>query len=334
MNYNAIVTTVAEAWKNDPTMPVYVEGPPGVGKTTLSYSLADRLGIPHENVFLFRPSLRDPVDLLGTPNPDRETMTTRWLPPHELARLSTGRHLLVIDEMPQAEKMMQNALAGLMLDRFVGELHLSPDVYVLATGNSTKHKAGANRVVSQLGNRVMALTMEENLNDWCEWAMSEPGLDIMGVAFMRFRPEALLDFDPDRMTNATPRSWERVMRQPHEQFDPDNYYDMIKGIVNEGRAAEYIGFRKLLGRAPNIDQIQIDPEGSPVPEDADVRYATIAALTTRTTKNNWPAIVKYVSRMPSDFQVLYIKGATKLDSSLMGTRQFIDWSVNNQAVFQ
>lgn len=334
MRYSSIVRTVAEAWKHDPTIPVYVEGAPGVGKTSLAYSIADVLGISHENVFIFRPSLRDPVDLLGTPNPDKESETTRWYPPAELKKLTTGRHLLVVDEMPQAEKMMQNALAGLMLDRFVGELHLSPDVYVMATGNSTKHKAGANRVVSQLGNRVMAVQQEVNLDDWCEWALSEPGLDVMGVAFMRFSSDALLDFDPDRMTNATPRSWERVMRQPHDAFDPEDYYDMIKGIVNEGKAAEYIGFRKLLGRAPNIDQIQMDPQSAPVPEDADVRYATIAALITRTSDNNWPAFVEYVQRLPSDFQVLYVKGATRGNQALLGTKQFVDWSVNNQAVFK
>lgn len=63
MRFSHIVNTIAAAWTNDPTLPAYIDGPPGVGKTSLAYSLADKLDIPHDHVIVFRPSLRDPVDL-------------------------------------------------------------------------------------------------------------------------------------------------------------------------------------------------------------------------------------------------------------------------------
>lgn len=331
MRYSSIVNIAATTWKRAPHLPLYLSGPPGVGKTSLAYSVADKLDIPHDKVVIFRPSLRDPVDLMG--GLDTSGEFTRWKPPYELGRLREGRWLLVIDELPQANKQMQNALAGLMLDRFVGELSLSDDVYVMATGNRTQDKAGSGRLVSQLGNRVLHLEQEVHLDDWCEWAMTQDGLDIMGVAFMRFRPDALFDFDPDRLSNATPRSWEKVMRLDADAYDPGDFYEMLTGLVNEGRASEYIGFRNLLGRVPNIDQIQMDPMGAMVPTEPDVLYAAVAALVTRANDTNWGAFCQYVSRLPQDYSVLFMKGAVRKNEKFMSTKEYIDWAVSNQAVF-
>lgn len=339
MKYSSIVSNMVAAWTCDPTLPVYLEGPPGIGKTSIAYDVAKRLGMdprPHTeggDVVLFRPSLKDPVDLMGTP--DNRGEYTRWKPPFELAELTKGPKIFCVDELPQSEKMMQNALAGGMLDRFLGELKFHPEVRVMSTGNRTQDKAGANRIVSQLGNRLLRLEQDVNLDDWCNWALETPGLDLMGVAYMRFTGvSALFDFDPDRFTNATPRAWERVMRQDHSMYDPADFYEVVKGIVNEGRAGEYVGFRNLLGRVPNIDQIVMDPTGATVSDAPDVNYACVANLITRVNSTNFGALCTYTSRLKKDYQVLFMKGAIRRDEKLMATREFIQWSVNNQAVFQ
>lgn len=339
MKYSSIVNNMVNAWTCDPTLPVYLEGPPGIGKTSVAFDVARRLGMdprPHTeggDVVIFRPSLKDPVDLMGTP--DNRGEWTRWKPPFELAALTQGPKLLCVDELPQAEKMMQNALAGLMLDRCIGELVLHPEVRVMSTGNRTKDKAGANRIVSQLGNRVARYEQVVDLDDWCNWAMEQEGLDLMGVAYMRFTGvSALFDFDPDRFSNATPRAWERVMRQDHSLYDPADFYETVSGIVNEGRAGEYVGFRQLLGKVPNIDQIVMDPQGAQVSDEPDVNYACVANLITRATANNFSALSTYVQRLKKDYQVLFMKGAIRRDDKLMETREFIHWSVNNQTVFQ
>ena len=72
-------------------------------------------------------------------------------------------------------------------------------------------KAGAGRVVSQLGNRLCHLEMEAHLDDWCEWALAS-GLDVTTISFLRFKPNLLSDFEADRFSNPTPRSWEAVAR--------------------------------------------------------------------------------------------------------------------------
>lgn len=348
MSYQAIVNAIATTWKYDPHMPVYVEGPPGCGKTSMAFDLADKLGLdarPHHKggeVVIFRPSLRDPVDLMGTPNP--VDGLTRWLPPAELAFLREGRGLLVIDEMPQAGQQMQNALAGLALDRFIGELALSDEVYVMATGNRTIDKAGANRVVSQLGNRVARFELESpHIDEWVQWAL-KAGLDPLYIAFLRWKPSLLLDFDPDRFSNPTPRSHERAGRvgmvpQEDGELAPEDVPDDVRlqitqGIVGEGCAVEYMGFRRHVNTLPDMDRIMKDPAGTPIPDENEVRYVCVHTLATRTESAEiFDQLMTYISRMPADFQVLYVKSCIKTCPQVMQTKTFVQWAGDNHALF-
>lgn len=332
MKYNDVVTIAASLFNNDATAarPLFVSGPPGVGKTAMSYDIAAKCGIPAERVVIFRPSLRDPVDLLGVPAVVGGLTTSN--PPAELARMQEGAWLLVIDELAQAVPMMQNALAGLMLDRFVGELRLSPEVRVMATGNRVQDRAGSNRIVSQLGNRVMHLEMEASVDDWVEWALGQ-GLDLMTIAFIRLKNQHLFDFDPNRLTNATPRAWEFVAKID-SMLPTDLYLAAVSGVVPEGIAAEYLAFRKLANKLPSIDVIMLDPANAELPEEPEVRYALIVTLSMRTTIDNFDGVLTYIERLPTEFQVLYMKSVTKTCPAVFGTKQFVAWASKNVAVFK
>lgn len=256
--------------------------------------------------------------------PRVEDGRTHWSPPHELARLNEGRWLLCIDEMPQAVVMMQNALAGLMLDRFVGDLSLSPEVYIIATGNRTQDKAGANRVVSQLANRVMHLEMEPHLDDWCDWAFDK-GIDVTLISFLRFRPNLLCDFDPDRFSNPTPRMWEKCNDVPGD-LPAELYHAMVSGLVGEGAAAEYIGFKQIAEKMPNPDALLLNPKDAPVPDDPATLYALSGALAVRASQSNFDNLMTYTDRMPAEFQVLLVKDSLRADKKLANTKAFIGWA--------
>lgn len=63
MRYSTAVQVIASALKKNPQQAIYMSGPPGVGKTTLQYAVADAISVPRNRAVIFRPSLRDPVDL-------------------------------------------------------------------------------------------------------------------------------------------------------------------------------------------------------------------------------------------------------------------------------
>jgi hypothetical protein len=203
----------------------------------------------------FTASLRDPVDVLGTPNNTGEF--TRWVPPEEFYKLRTGRVGLILEELSDAPIPMQNALCGVIYDRRAGNLQLSENLYLIATGNRTEDKSGANRITSKLANRTRRFDFQENLEDLTAYALDNDWKTDL-IQFLRFRPGLISDFDANRFANPTPRSWERVNLVP-DSLDASLFLENVIGEVGEGAAAEYVGFRRIYSQLPNIDALLLDP---------------------------------------------------------------------------
>ncbi len=326
MKFSDIKLSIVEQFKLDSSVIPYIEGKPGGGKSALAKSVGAELGF--DNVVQFFASLRDPVDLMGTPAPDNEV--TRWRPPAELMQLSTGRNLLILEELSDSGTQMQNALCGLIYDRHVGSLHLSSDTYIIATGNRTKDKSGANRLVSKLYGRVRRFEYTENIDDFCGWALDQD-IDPVLIQFLRFRPDLLSDFDPNRESNPTPRTWVQASKTP-TSLPTDIYFGNIAGDVGEGAAAEYTGFRKIYEGLPNIDGLLMNPSKADVPSDPAVLYALTGALAHRSTKDNFDRVAEYVDRMPPEFQVMCISDIIRKQPTVKSTKAFISWAVKNSNV--
>lgn len=300
------VTIMAAVAAANPSQALYLSGPPGVGKTTICFDLAERLGLPPERVLLFRPSLRDPVDLLGVPSVDPQTGTTAFNPPLELQRFAegSGRGLIIWDELAQGSAMMQNAIAGALLDRELGGLRLDSSVIQVATGNRLADKAGANRVVSQLANRVLHLEVEVDVQRWTRWALGA-GIPPKLIGFLQLRPELLLDFDPNRFSNPTPRAWEMVARIPDAIAAVERlYHTAVQGLVGEGAAAEWCGIRAL--PMPDIGEILADPLRWVPPEPAAIRFACATALAQHATPQNLELCWQAASRLSPEFETLFV----------------------------
>ena len=325
MKFSDIKLSVITQFNKTNEVVPYLEGAPGGGKSALAKQVGRDLGFDH--VELFFASLRDPVDLLGTPHTDGDV--TRWRPPEELMCLSQGRNLLILDELSDATTPMQNALCGLILDRRVGRLHLSPQTYIIATGNRTKDKSGANRIVSKLRGRVRTFEYTENIDDWSEWALDN-NIDPVLIQFLRFRPNLLSDFDPDKIC-PTPRNWERVS-QIDTQLPTDIYFANVAGDVGEGAAAEYTGFRRIYEGLPNIDALLMNPAKADVPTDPAVLYALTGALAHRVSKDNFDRVSEYVARLAPEFQVMCVSDAMKLAPEIKTTKAFVAWAVKNSNV--
>lgn len=332
MRMQTATQIIISTFRRNPGQSVYLTGAPGLGKTSLAYDVAEQLELPKDRVLLFRPSLRDPVDLMGVPSV--KDGHTQWNPPAELAAFKdgTGPGMILWDELPQAVTQMQNAAAGALLDWELGPLKLDRRVVQIATGNRTQDKAGANRVVSQLGNRVLHLELEAHLDDWCKWAFAK-AIDPLLIAFLRLRSNLLHDFDPDRLSNPTPRSWEMVHKACDPSLERGVFLMAVQGLVGEGAGAEYVAFRDTASKMPNIDSILINPTTERVPEDPGVLYAVCTALAVRATKDNFDRVIAYLSRLPVEFSTMAVKDALMRDQSIASTSAFNKWCVANADVF-
>lgn len=289
----------------------FILGRPGGGKSScareIAAALAEKLSIPKGRIVEFNPSLREPSDILGLP--DLAGECARWVPPAELYALREGAGpcILIIEELSDAQMDMQNPMCRVILDRYAGQMELSSELYIIATGNRTEDRSGASRLSTKLANRMRILNFDEDLDDWMAWAAAHE-IDPMLRAFIRFRPNLLSDFDPKRALNPTPRAWEDVSRIP-AGLKSNVFMEHVKGCVGEGAAAEYVGFVKLFRELPDIDAIIRSPETAEIPEQASTRYAVVGKLLSMIKKENFPNIYKYVSRLSPEFLVTFMKDA-------------------------
>lgn len=332
MRYSNIKTSITEQFKapgGNAIVP-FILGAPGGGKSAVAREVIASLGIETDKVIEFTASLRDPVDVLGTPNNSGDY--TRWVPPQEFyaIRAGQGRAALILEELSDAPVPMQNALCGVIYDRRAGNLQLSDQLFIIATGNRTEDKSGANRITSKLANRTRRFDFQENVDDWTTWALDND-IDPVLIQFLRFRPGLLSDFDANRFANPTPRSWERVNRIP-SSLDGGLFFDNCAGEVGEGAAAEYTGFKRIYESLPDVDSILLSPDTADVPSDPATLYALTGALARKSTKDNFDRVSKYINRMAPEFNVMTIKDAIKLQPTIKHSRAFIEWASRNAEV--
>jgi len=261
--------------------PVMLWGPPGVGKSQIVAQVAARYGVPLIDVRL---SQLEPSDLRGIPF--REGRHVLWAPP---AMLPDGeRHgpagILFLDEITSAPPSVSAAAYQLILDRRLGDYQLPPHWVIFAAGNRQGDRGVTYAMPLPLANRFAHFTVEVHLDDWVRWAY-RAGIDERLIAFLRFKPELLFDFDPARgeMAFPTPRSWEFAHRALQKFSASPLLTGALMACVGQAAGIECAAFIEQLHRLPDIDAIVRGEEIAP-PGEIDLQYAVAAALVGRAVR--------------------------------------------------
>ncbi len=95
-------------------VPVFLWGPPGIGKSSIVAQIAKEQDIACIDLRL---SLLDPTDLRGIPFFDTNKDTAVWAPPSFLPDGSQKEGILFLDELNTAAPMVQASAYQLILDR-------------------------------------------------------------------------------------------------------------------------------------------------------------------------------------------------------------------------
>ncbi len=300
--------------------PLYLWGPPGVGKSSVVRQAIDALKLP---LLDLRVTLLDPVDLRGLPRLAKDTAV--WCPPAFLPRKGEG--VLFLDELAQAPPLVQSACLQLTLDRRLGEYVLPDEWSVVAASNRTEDRAGTHCVIAPLLNRFVHLDLDVSNEDWQDWAVAA-GVAPEVRAFLRFRPGLLYQFDPTANARAfaTPRSWAFVS-DVLAKTPEDLSTEVVAGCVGEGPAAEFAGFLALYRDLPDVDRALADPDHTPVSREPAVLYALVGAIVERVRAGAAPAAaaVRYASRFPDEFALLAVRDLLAVSPPLAGDPAVQAW---------
>lgn len=244
--------------------PLFIWGPPGIGKSELVHSVADGGELGRVLVIDLRMALMEPTDLRGMPYRDTGTNTMAWAPPVDLpSEELAGQYDLVIlfmDELNSAPPAVQAATYQLTLNRRVGNYVLPDNVAILAAGNRETDRGVTYRMPPPLANRFRHVNMASNYDEWNLWAIrNRIHPDVVG--YLGHAKTDLFNYSPkvSGTAFATPRSWSDVSIMLYDpDFDQADSFEQkaeIAGAVGEGVAIKFVEHRRVRQFLPRPEQV-------------------------------------------------------------------------------
>lgn len=314
--------------------PVMIWGPPGVGKSQLVSQVAQK----HDRMLIdIRLSQMEPSDLRGIPFKDGDKV--EWAVPSMLpdAEKHGSEGILFLDEITSAPPSVSAAAYQLILDRRLGDYKIPDGWAIFAAGNRQGDRGVTYSMPSPLANRFSHYEIDINLDDWVAWAY-QTGIDERIIAFLRFRPDLLFDFDPAHNPVAfpSPRTWEFVHRALKKFMDhPELFVGALQSCVGPAAGIELNAFIANLDQMPDLDAI-INGEDVPTPTEIDLQYAVASALVGRAIRargtdeadKTYTNILKYASSFrQKEMGVMLVSDMHRaIGEDLFAVEEFANWA--------
>ena len=314
--------------------PVMLWGPPGVGKSQMVAQVARENNV---EVIDIRLSQMEPSDLRGIPFRDRDTV--EWAVPAMLP--DEGRHgkcgILFLDEITSATPSVSAAAYQLILDRSLGQYRVPDGWAIFAAGNRQGDRGVTYSMPAPLANRFSHFEVDINLDDWVAWAYSNQ-VDERIIAFLRFRPDLLFDFDPAHNPVAfpSPRSWEfahRALQKFSER--PDLLIGALQACVGPAAGVELNAFISNLDQMPDLEAI-VRGDDIAAPREIDLQYAVASALVghairakqTDNANHVHGNILNYAGRFPQrEMGVMMVSDMHRaIGEDLFSLPEFVVWA--------
>ena len=304
----------------------YLVGNPGIGKSHCVYQIGEEYNL---EVIDLRMSQMAPEDLMGLPM--RKGNKAFFAPiervPLEDTPLPPGEKgwILFLDELPSASQAVLAASYKIILDKMVGGHKLHPNVVIIAAGNKTTDKAIAKNMGTAMQSRICTLEigvfMEPTLKHF-----HKIGMDSRIIGFIEFQPSKLHSFDPNHTdaTFACPRTWEFASKLIRGKEFNQISLPLLAGVISDGVAEEFYTFLQEYEQLPKFTQIQQNPETTFIPAEGSTKYALVTMLVDYSDEKTIGSIVKYVKRLPADFQVIYFRNVVRKDPELKQHQAFTE----------
>lgn len=326
------------------TLPVILIGKPGEGKTAIAEAATKAIGPNAKMLFasdakdipLHAPT-REPIDLPGLPT-IKDGRTT-WAQSDFIPTDEDGEGVVVIDELKQCPPNNMAGFSQLIWSRGVNKHKLGSRWAMVITSNGDADKCATHKIPMHIRSRMTHIYVESCVNTTVAYA-NENKWHPKVIAFLRFRPELVNNFDPklNADTYCIPRTLEALSGL---MYTVDTYETngnpmnaivrdaLIHGTIGEGAAVEFIGFLKLVDTLPDPNKVYSQPDTLPVPDDPAVCYALSATLAHKATDNTLAAILTYLDRVGIEYATKAVVDIGKRSPDLADNEAYASWCVRN-----
>ena len=249
--------------------PVFIWGPPGIGKSALVTRFAEDLGMPCVSLL---GSQLAPEDLIGVPQ--IVDGVSRFFPPAMIARKEA--YCLFLDELNACSQEVQKSFYSLIHDRRVGEYVLPAGSVVIGAGNRAQDAAIVKPMSSALINRMLHVHLKVSAADWLAWA-HETAIHPRVIEYITNRPDHLWSPPPKHEEPfSSPRAWHMVsdaLRSFGDRITDDELAMTAYGALSPQHAGQFRAFTKQIRGRFQLDAILRGDVGWPSDAgDRDVLY--------------------------------------------------------------
>ena len=310
--------------------PLLMLGHPGVGKTSIIFQVAELLKF---SVLLEHPCIADPTDYKGLPMKVNGAAEFVPIGPLRIMIEAKVPTIVVFDDLPHAAPAVQAPIMQLILARRIGCHNVSEFVTFVAAGNRREDKAGAHNIIEPLKTRfATVIEIEQDLESWVSWARTaqiNPPL----VAFIRWKPEYILDWKPGVGMKNTPsaRAVENVDKLLKLGIESRSALEeCITGAVGQEFSSNFFPFLEIFETMPDADEILKNPKDAVVPTEAGVLHALCSSLARRATKKLAKNLFIYIDRLESEYATVLYRDSIQHCPEIEETKACIEWRTANQ----
>lgn len=249
--------------------PVFIWGPPGIGKSALVQEFAAQIGLPCVSLL---GSQLAPEDLIGVPQ--IIDGTSHFCPPRMIAR--SEPYCLFLDELNACSHEVQKAFYSLIHERRIGEYMLPPGSVVIGAGNRSQDSAIVKPMSSALLNRMVHIHLKVSHRDWLEWAEHNT-IHPMVIDYIKLRPDHLWSAPPKHEEPfSSPRAW-HILSDALTEFGAqlsDEHLEVLAfGCLTPHHAGQFKAFARQAKSHYRLHAILKGEMGWPaLPEERDILY--------------------------------------------------------------
>lgn len=248
--------------------PVFVWGPPGIGKSSVIEQFAKELNL--ECVPLMGSQIA-PEDLIGVPQIVGNV--SKFIPPSMIVR--DKPFCLFIDELNVASIEVQKAFYSLILDQRIGEYTLPKGSVVIGAGNRAADSSLVKKMPTALINRLINIHLEVDHRIWLDWAINSE-IHPYVIDYIKSRPSHLVTKIPPTNEEpfSSPRSWHYVsdgLKLMGEDANPKLIDALLYGSLTADHVMQFKSFIKQIKYKYSVSKLIEGEEKWPdQPQDRDV----------------------------------------------------------------
>ena len=332
-----------------PDNTIFLEGEPGIGKSSVLNMLAKML--PGHHCAYVDVATQDLGDT-AMPVIDHDAKVTRYYPNNIFGITKDQPVCIMLDEYTKGMRPVKNMLHTLFeTDRRIGDDFLKKGSYVFATGNLTSDGVG-DSLEAHSRNRVTAVHVSKPDHEaWLQWAVASNKIDPILMAAVDKFPHMLASYlDENQADNhyiynpkkqqrsfLTPRSLEKASNiiSARAKIDSNTLIAALSGTIGEAAAMDIQAFIAYQDQLPRWEVIMADPKGAPVPTSGGACSVLVFGAVMRIDANNIDTFMTYLNRLGAEWQAAFCINLAR-DASRQGVafsnKSFAKWVRENEDI--